>query len=157
MQIEGTNWNVNPSEDYEYGEHYLYSGNYITLTDPTDDDSDDDGILDGPEFLYLWRYDSDGPFANSDSSLSYKDTNYDINQKDSDMDGLADGEENWNFDDIMDYSLVGYYYSDSSFLEPLYVMNESRTDFNFTQGWLSGVPWENKDGDGMAVFYIILS
>ena len=166
-----TDWSVNPQEDYEYGEHYWYSSKYVTLTDPLDDDSDDDEILDGPEFLYLWRNAENGPFNDSDTNLAYHNSCYDINQRDSDQDGLTDGEENWNHDDVMDRQLVGYYYGDADFMELLYkrqekdfVSGSTAKDNTFwfqndnlwpsETNWMVNEPWNERLEDGTTTFSI---
>jgi beta propeller repeat protein len=154
---DNTPWSTTlPLEDYEYGEYYYLSAgppntlHYLTF--PNDPDSDDDNIVDGAEYLYLWRHATDGPFQDSDSDQTIKKSTLDIRQKDSDMDGLTDGEENWNCDDLDDFTLVGYYYGDTEFSELLYYKEETETNFEFSN-FMTGRPWSYQDDKNFSIIW----
>jgi hypothetical protein len=72
-----------------------------TETSPLIRDTDKDNIMDGMEYYYINLGDQQTQYSNSDASFAGGDTLIDLLDKDSDADGLEDGEENWNNDTVL--------------------------------------------------------
>jgi beta propeller repeat protein len=90
----------NIKNDGEYGEDFDGDGsnegtlNIVSEPNPLKRDSDKDGIIDGIEYGYLKNLNKVPETQQSDN-----DGTVDLQDRDSDADGLNDGEENINLDD----------------------------------------------------------
>ncbi|MCX8173660.1 MAG: hypothetical protein N3F63_03510 [Thermoplasmata archaeon] len=85
---------------FEEGKYGM--GCFVAITEPLEPDTDDDGVEDGTEFLYLLRLRGtpywDSRFKRGENPWEYSAASsfqLDLRTYDSDSDGLSDGEENW--------------------------------------------------------------
>jgi hypothetical protein len=82
-----------------YDEYYRFFGidvgtgeNLYRPTNPNDEDTDGDGILD-PDDSFTWDFDDDGEDGNGDGNFKPGDEGRPVENKDSDGDGILDWDE----------------------------------------------------------------